>query len=546
LTLLGNASVAEYQAALRTVQYQNTNAVNPSTLVRSVRFKVNDGVATSNLLTRSIQVTVINQSPVLANLEVPDVLFTEAQPPTPVTFTIEVTDGDDANLQSATVEISANFVSGQDQLLFVDAPPITGNFTGNVLTLSGNASLALYQAALRTVQYFNLDPFNPSTLVRTLRFTVSDGQALSNALTRDIQVIAVNTPPLLSTFEAPLVYAGPTVLTSLLTVLDIDNANLVGASVVIADNFVAAEDQLVFVDVPPITGNFAAGVLTLTGNASLAAYQAALRTVQYQNNGGANPTEGTRTFNFTVNDGVAVSNVLTRQVQVPATNLQPLLAAIEVPPLIYTASNVSLNLTSSVTVSDPENGNLASATVEITNNFVAGEDFLSLPTPPAGLTAVFNGALTITGAAPSGVYQTALRSVQYRNNNTVNPSALPRTVSLKVNDGALESNVVTRNIEISAVTSDELVTIDIAALNGRNVFNADDEVILLRGQLHGNDSVTLDGIDISVGSLSGGLPIPATAFRIFHLYASDDAVFSKTEDTLLGSRAGNTDVDATA
>ena len=42
LTLTGTATVAQYQAALRSVQYDNTSD-NPNTAARTVTFVVNDG-----------------------------------------------------------------------------------------------------------------------------------------------------------------------------------------------------------------------------------------------------------------------------------------------------------------------------------------------------------------------------------------------------------------------------------------------------------------------------------------------------------------------
>ena len=50
LTLSGSDTVANYQAALRAVKYQNTSD-NPSGLTRTVSFTVNDGTANSNTVT---------------------------------------------------------------------------------------------------------------------------------------------------------------------------------------------------------------------------------------------------------------------------------------------------------------------------------------------------------------------------------------------------------------------------------------------------------------------------------------------------------------
>ncbi len=62
LTLSGSDTVANYQAALRAVKYQNTSE-NPSGLTRTVSFTVNDGTSDSNTVTRNIAVTPVNDPP---------------------------------------------------------------------------------------------------------------------------------------------------------------------------------------------------------------------------------------------------------------------------------------------------------------------------------------------------------------------------------------------------------------------------------------------------------------------------------------------------
>jgi hypothetical protein len=64
LTLIGNATLAEYQAALRAVTYQNTSNT-PSTGKRKVTFKVSDGAASSKAVSRTIQWAVA--APAAAN-----------------------------------------------------------------------------------------------------------------------------------------------------------------------------------------------------------------------------------------------------------------------------------------------------------------------------------------------------------------------------------------------------------------------------------------------------------------------------------------------
>jgi hypothetical protein len=83
---------------------------------------------------------------------------------------------------------------------------------------------------------------------------------------------------------------------------------LTGATVTIGAGFDAAHDRLAFTNAGGITGSYnqATGVLTLTGTASTAAYQAALRAVTYSNVGGSLPNTAQRVVTFTI--GAALAN----------------------------------------------------------------------------------------------------------------------------------------------------------------------------------------------------------------------------------------------
>ena len=133
---------------------------------------------------------VTTDPPVLANIEVADIVYTEADPATQVTNTITVADTDSATLASGTVTITGG-VPTEDALSATGAGSIvvTGGGT-NTLTLTGAGTLAEYQTTLRSVTYTNTNTTNPSTLTRTVSFVLNDGTDNSNAETRDIQVAA--------------------------------------------------------------------------------------------------------------------------------------------------------------------------------------------------------------------------------------------------------------------------------------------------------------------------------------------------------------------
>jgi len=465
MSLTGSATLAQYQNALQGVAYDNTSD-NPSALTRTVSFVVNDGDNDSNPLSRAIEINPVNDAPVLSSIEALSAQFNENGSPVGLTGNIAVNDIDDTNIESATVSISGNFISGEDILNFNSQNGINGSFdqaTG-ILSLTGSATLAEYQTALQTVTYDNTSD-NPSTLTRTVSFIINDGDTDSNQLSRDIEITPVNDAPVLSSIEtAPLNFpenSAPVAITNTVQVGDIDDSNIESAQIAISSNFVSGEDQLNFIDQNGITGVFDAanGVLSLNGSASVAQYQAALQSITYQAPGD-NPTAQQRAISFTIDDGDATSNTLTRVIDITPVNDAPLLTTIESAPAIYIENSPGINITGNLSVSDADDTNLEFAVITITGNHNAAEDSL-LFVDQSGITGSYDpiaGVLTLTGSATAAAYQTAIHSVTYVNSSD-NPSLLTRTVSFMLNDGAADSNLLTRDINIMPVN-------DAPALNG--------------------------------------------------------------------------------
>ncbi|MBN3891790.1 MAG: cadherin-like domain-containing protein [Nostoc sp. JL31] len=384
---------------------------------------------------------------------------------------ITVSDTDSPNLASATVRITSGFASAEDILAFTNQNGITGSYNSStgVLTLIGSATVANYQTALRSITYTNSSD-NPSTTPRTVSFLVNDGTANSTAVTRNINITSVNDPPVATATSSALSYTenATTVIDSGITVSDVESPNLVSATVSITSGFTSAQDTLAFTNQNGITGSYnsTTGVLTLTGSATVANYQTALRSITYTNSSD-NPSTTTSTVSFVVNDGTANSTAVTRNINITGVNDAPIATATN-SALVYTENAITL-IDSGITVSDVDSANLASATVSITNGFVSAQDTLAF-TNQNGIIGSYNsntGILTLTGSSTIANYQTALRSITYTNNSD-NPSLTPRTVSFLVNDGAANSTAVSRNINITAV-NDAPVAVNDNITTKRNI-----------------------------------------------------------------------------
>jgi hypothetical protein len=272
---------------------------------------------------------------------------------------------------------------------------------------------------------------------------------------------AVNAAPVLGKIEIPdLVYekgSGGINITGSITITDADSKNLRSASIRITDGYHSNEDILQFKNQNGISGvwNKSTGILTLTGSSTLSRYQTALRSIQYENTNVTNPSTDKRKVTFTVNDGVSVSNTVSRNIIVVIPDQAPVLGGIETAKIIYCISSGVVPVTSTLAVSDGDDENLSSAKIQITTNYTPDVDFLRF-TDQNGITGAWDasgGILSLNGAASKANYQDALRSIKYENTNAMNPVTGIHTVSFVVNDGKALGNIVSRGIYVNGPVS---------------------------------------------------------------------------------------------
>ncbi|WP_447361625.1 DUF4347 domain-containing protein [Burkholderia vietnamiensis] len=493
----GSATLAQWQAALRSVAYSDTQ-VTPNDATRTVSFSLSAGSQFSNALTRTIVVTPTEQTPLLSTSSTGSAAFVAADnaasTPVAIDTGIAVTDLDNATLAAATVQIGAGFHAGQDVLAFTNDRATMGNITAaydaahGTLTLvssGGTATLAQWQAALRSVTYTDT-AVTPDTATRTIGFAVSDGAKTSVAITRDVTVATTDqTPTLSTTSSGPAAFVAgdntasvPVTIDGGLTLSDLDNATLASATVQIGAGFHAGEDVLAFSNdgtMGNITASFDAahGTLTLVsagGTATLAQWQAALRSVTYTDTA-VTPDTATRTIGFAVNDGAKTSVAFTRDVTVATTDQTPTLSTTSSGPAAFVAgdnaASVPVTIDGSLTLSDLDNATLASATVQIGAGFHAGEDVLAFSNDGTmgNITASYDaahGTLTLVsagGTATLAQWQAALRSVTYTD-TAVTPDAITRSIGFTINDGVKTSAALERSVSVTATHQTPLLGVD--------------------------------------------------------------------------------------
>jgi hypothetical protein len=456
ITFSGTASVADYQDVLRSVQYENSSE-NPSSATRTFKFTVNDGEADSADTTKDVTVTPVNDAPV-ATTTGGDTAYTENATAVTVDGGVTVADVDDTNIESATVQISSGFQSGDD-LVFVDQNGISGVYnTGTgVLSLTGSASLAIYETALGSIRFrsTNDDPVTS----KTVEFVVDDGDLSSAAATKSIAVTPVNDPPVLDATDTALAYTegdGAVPIDDAISVTDPDSDTLSGATITVSSGFDGAQDQLAFTSPNGIEGSLdeSGDTMTLTGIASVADYEAAIRAVTFENTS-QNPTTDTRTVTFKTNDGELDAAPDTREIAVTAVNDAPVVTTTD-GPTQYTVGDPAVVIDSGVAVDDVDDANIESAQVVIAADDFETGDQLEWDEPdgsPIAVNPTTNG-LSLTGSATVAEYQAALAQVRYNRIGEGTPSS-PKTVEFTVSDGDLDSAVATKELDITTPPTGE-------------------------------------------------------------------------------------------
>ncbi len=367
LTLSGTGTTADYQTAFRTVTYRNTVSPLPTTAARNVRFTATS-VSGNRALQVMAQPTLTLSSSNASAPYGSSVTLTATMNPTASTGTVQffadgtslgtptlssgVASVSTSSLSIGSHAITANY-SGDSQRLTA-----SGSFTQTVTTLAagqgpctagnqatvcasglcntttstcgapnGSACTAANQCALNVCGLNNICgvPNGGACTVATAAQCQTGTCSPNNNTCMPVGGCAVNADcspghqcngSLLCEVAPSLTTSsGTTVYDALLSNVAVDSnltvvgANsITGATVTIGTGFSAAQDRLVFTNANGITGSYntSTGVLTLSGTASTATYQDALRSVLYANIGGATPSTALRTITFGM--GAAVAN----------------------------------------------------------------------------------------------------------------------------------------------------------------------------------------------------------------------------------------------
>ena len=543
MTLSGFATLDAYETAIGQVEYSTTSGLIGTE--HRIQVTVFDGFQTSSEAISFVRIVPGSVPPHL-DLDANNsngfgadytATFTEGGPATPIAdVDVSITDLDSPTLASATVRLAINRTPSD--LLSINGTLPTGitassydPFTG-ILSLTGSATRADYQTALRQVVFSNSSS-TPFTGDRILEVTVNDGTATSNIGRTYLHVDDVfNVAPALNLdadssttggvdYHTTFTGGGPAVAIVDTDVLIQDPDDTMMESATIRLTNAHAGDTLGF-DGPSPTGiavsayDPSTGIIILTGSASEAAYQSALRQITFSTTD-TSSTE-TRIINVVVNDGIFASNTAHALVEIAQDFADPPLLDLDLDDNTAPGNNYRTTFAengapvpvadSDVTISDPDSPDMVSATFTLTSPEAGDLLTVSGALPSAISASAYDpvtGVLTLTGTASLADYQTALAQVRFSTEGD-NPVAGTRIVDVAIigDDGAEDTGTAQALIDVAALNDAPILTVVASTSYAEN----GPPVVLspLAGVVDPDDSeLTFATVSITDGSVPGDL-----------------------------------------
>ncbi|MFK7888897.1 MAG: LamG-like jellyroll fold domain-containing protein, partial [Gammaproteobacteria bacterium] len=360
------ANSAQINEVLQSIAYRNVNDAPPASVQIDWTFddaNAADAQGSGSSLTASgsttVNITAVNDAPVLT-VNPGGGTYYENTPGTYFDTALTISDGDSADFDGGQVTVSVSgsgeatdrltirdgggvsVVASDVRYDFGSGPVVVGTVAGGaghldplVITFNGQSDATSVQAIARQIAFSSVSDA-PSAAQRALEMVVTDGDGGTSAAgQRTVNVIPVNDAVVLDLdaddsaasgldYAAAWTEGAGAVLIgdSDASLVDLDNPNLQSITITIT-NLLDGADELLSANTAgtAIVASYDSinGVLTLSGDHSLAEYQQVLRTVTYDNSAGA-PDETARTITFVANDGTDTSAVATTTLSMTGVN----------------------------------------------------------------------------------------------------------------------------------------------------------------------------------------------------------------------------------
>jgi VCBS repeat-containing protein len=485
--------------------------------------------------TVNVTVGAVNDAPVLTVTASPTPAFSEGGSAVNAATSVNITDADDTNIESASVSITSGFTTG-DELVFSDQNGISGAYNSGtgVLLLTGTSSIGNYITALASITFRNMTD-NPGTATRQISWVVNDGDSPSNGQTTNVTVSAVNDPPVL-TAPASVNATEDTQFSftagNAISVTDADSGAGTNFQATLSS---AAGSQI------NVTAAGAANVLgnntnsvTITG--TVADVNATLATVKYT---GALDASGTDTLVVAVNDngqtdGAAEGDTENITINIAATNDAPVNG--------FPALTQTFNEDTSL-VFNNANGNALSVSDvdagagDLTVNLVTTAGNITLGTT-AGLTSFSgNGSGNVMATGTIAALNTALQGTTFT--PTLNLSGA-QTITMSTTDNG-------NTPAPPATDNGDVINLSITAVNDApvNVLPASpsvDQDTFLTMTVAGSTAIQITDVDAGAGTIQVAL---TASNGTMTLDGTTGLTFSFSDANGTGSGDGTADASMT-
>jgi|GEM_PF-959838 len=388
ITLIGTATLADYQQAIRAIQFDNVgDSVAAS---RTINVTVNDGDNDSNTAVSTVNIVTV------PTVSIDDVSVQEPDSgTTTLTFTVSIdqTLGSDLTFDYQTVDVSA--LAGSDYVgIGTTTGTITAGSTSTTISVTINSDADVFEGdEAFTVDLAN---FNQTVNFQTGAHLTTDG-------IQGIGSIGVDSGP----------------------------------PVAVDDAFITTPDT------PLVTGDVLAND-ALVDNAVYSAHDGTSvngGTVTYNGDGTFTYTpaggfSGTDTFTYTVIDDDGETDTATVTVEVSNAVINPPSVS-AVPDTAYTENDAITNILTGITMSDVDSTTLSKVVVKI-DGYIGSQDVLAYLTAGTSVNASISVSgstweLTLTNGADINEYETVLDSLTYENTSD-NPSASTRNITVEAYD----------------------------------------------------------------------------------------------------------------
>ena len=349
-----------------------------------------------------------------------------------------------APLNDGQVVVFGNIEDPENPGQFIFAQIVIGSYSSSegtlVITFNDQATGDRVNEVLQQLTYSNASNGPPPSVV--VGYTFNNGDVATGSIT--VTINQVNDPPSIDSLAGSALYqpgSGGAVLSPNVLLSDFDSPTLNGAVVAFSGGFLGTDVLSANVGSTGIVANYAGGVLTLSGAATVEQYRQVLQTVTYSStvadgtNGGSAPD---RTLNWFVTDGAnADSPTITTTLSFgPSVDLDASGAGIGFATtfteggaaVAIADTDADINATFqavsgvSVVLTNAKAGDVLSAT--------GGSLTVTVNTSQAGRIE-----LTITGSGSETDYENALKSVTF-SNPASNVDTTTRDVTVLVTDFA--------------------------------------------------------------------------------------------------------------